>query len=152
MVKEEYVGHKREKKTLIEVADFLISKFENKVTKGLRSEQSLSKWRTVRSKIKQFLKFEYKTENILLSKINYCFAGDFVDYLTTEQSINTNSAFKYCKQVKQLLKLAVERGWLPINPIQGFRSTYRQPDRDILDSKELLQLYNKEFSTPDWRK
>lgn len=146
MIKERYKGLKTEKRTLIEVVDFLISKFETKVGKGLRAEQSLSKWRTVKGKIEQFLKFEYKTDDIELSRITYSFAVDFIDFLTTQQDINQNTAFKYFKHVKQTLKVAVERDWLAVNPVQGFRSTYVHPERNILDHEELMRLYNRKFS------
>ena len=146
MIKERYKGQKTERRGLIEVVDFLISKFESKVGKGLRAEQSLSKWRTVKGKIEQFLKLEYKTYDIELSKITYSFAIDFVDFLTTQQDINQNTAFKYFKHIKQTLKVAVERGWLSVNPVQGFRSTYVHPERNILDHEELMRLCNKKFS------
>lgn len=148
MVKEQYIGRKKERRHLVEVIDFLIAKFQNKVRKGLRAEQSLSKWKTVKWKVEQFLKFGYKAGDIELSKITYSFAADFVDYLTTEQDIGTNTAFKYFKHVKHALKVAVDRGWLAVNPIQGFRSTYVHPERNILDYEELMRLYNKRFSIP----
>ncbi|SEM14319.1 Site-specific recombinase XerD [Chitinophaga rupis] len=131
---------------LSEVIAFTIGKFEDKVQKGLRSEQSLSKWRTIKTKITQFLKFAYQIDDIQLSKINYAFAGDFVDYLVTKQAVNTNTSYKYFKHLKQLLKVAVDRGWLAVNPFQGFHSKYIVPERDILNFQELMLLYSKTFS------
>lgn len=146
MVKDEHLGIKREKRSIGQVADFFIEKFEKKVEKKLRAKASLSKWKTCRVKIKKFLKFEFKVEDIDLSRITYSYAEDFVDFMVIEQDLNTNSAFKYFKQFKQLLKYAVERGWLLHNPVQGFRSTYVHPERDILHDEELMHMYNKNFS------
>jgi len=145
MLRDAFVGKKREKKTFIELADFFIAKFEKKVEKKIRSKASLSKWKTMRTKVKQFFNHEFKRENIDLSAIKYSFAEDFVDFMIIEQGCNTNTAFKYFKQFKQLLKTAVERGWLPSNPVQGFRSTYVHPERDILNEVQLYHLYQKDL-------
>lgn len=52
---------------------------------------------------------------------------------------------KYLKNVKQTLKAATERNWLLKNPLAGYKCSYFNPERDILDELEIMQLYNKKL-------
>lgn len=52
---------------------------------------------------------------------------------------------KYLKNVKQTLKAATERNWLLKNPLAGYKCSYFNPERDILDEIEIMQLYNKKL-------
>lgn len=60
---------------------------ERKVEKSLRAKTTLTKWRGTRTKIANFLKTEYKVEDIALDKFAYAFAEDFVDFLMLEQGL-----------------------------------------------------------------
>ncbi|PSL42786.1 hypothetical protein CLV51_1102 [Chitinophaga niastensis] len=86
--------------------------------------------------------------DIPLDRIEYAFAEDFFDYMTLTECIQDNTAIKYLKNTKQLLKLAVQRKWLTYDPLGDFVCTYINPDRDILDMDELSALYHKEFTIP----
>jgi hypothetical protein len=95
MVKSDYTGKKKEKKTLLEVTDFVLAKFEKKVEKKLRAKASLVKWNTTKQKLKTFLKHQYNTQDLPLNRITFAFAEDFYDYLTLEEDISANSTYKY---------------------------------------------------------
>lgn len=146
MVKNAYQGKKpAESKMLMETLDFMIEKLERKVSKGKRAKGTLSRWKTTKSKVEQFLAFEYKRKDISLDQIVYAFAEDFADYLMLEEGLENNTAMKYLKNVKQTLKGAVERNWLFKNPLSGYRCSYFNPERDILDEAEIMKLYNKKM-------
>ena len=146
MVKQVYRSGKEKSKTLIEVTDFVIERFTKKVQKEKRSAETLKKWITTKEKLKAFIKFNYDVNDLPLSKITYAFAEDMHDYLTLEIGIESNTAMKYIKNTKHVIKTAVERGWLLTNPIGGFKCSYIDPDRDILDELQLMNLYNKTFT------
>ncbi len=144
MVKLAYQGKKpQESKPLLETLDFIIDKLGKKVEKGMRAKGTLSRWKTTKSKVKNFLAFEYKQKDIPLDQIVYAFAEDFADYLMLEEGLENNTAMKYLKNVKQTLKVAVERNWLLKNPIAGYKCGYFNPERDILNEEEIMQLYMK---------
>lgn len=146
MVKEAYKGKKPEQsKPLLEVVDFMIGKMEKKVEKGKMAKSTLSKWKTTKSKIMNFLAFEYHLKDIPLDKIAYVFAEDFADFLMLEQGLENNSAMKYLKNTKRALRTAVNRNWLAKNPLADFTCPYFNPERDILDEEEIMMLYNKKL-------
>lgn len=110
MVKEAYKGVKpKESKMLSETIDFMIEKMDRKVKKGKLAKSTLSKWKTTKKKLTEFLAFEYKLQDIALDKIVYAFAEDFADFLMLEQGLVNNSAMKYVKNAKKVLRTAVDR-------------------------------------------
>lgn len=144
MVKEAYKGVKpKESKMLSETIDFMIEKMDKKVKKGKLAKSTLSKWKTTKKKLTEFLAFEYKLKDIALDKIVYAFAEDFADFLMLEQELENNSAMKYLKNIKKVLRTAEDRGWLDKSPIAAYQCPYFNPDRDILDEEEIMVLYNK---------
>lgn len=146
MVKTAFQGKKpQESKTLLEVLEFMIGKLTMKVGRGKRAKGTLSRWKTTKTKVADFLSSEYKRKDIPLDQIVYAFAEDFADYLVLEQGLENNTAMKYLKNVKQTLKAATERNWLLKNPLAGYKCSYFNPERDILDEFEIMQLYNKKL-------
>jgi len=140
--------------SLMEAYDFVIERMEKKVEKNLRSKGTLTKWRTSKDKVIQFLKFPYKEKEILeeeqvldmpLKKMTYSFAEDFFDFLTLEQDIGNNTAMKYVKNAKHVLTNAVSRDWIAKSPIAAFECSYVHPERDILNDEEILAMYYKQM-------
>lgn len=148
MIKNAYLGVHQEKQTLLQVVDFHNGKFKEKVDKGKRENSTYKKWLTTKDKITAFLSGVLKMKDIPLERIEFSFAEDFFDYLTLTEGIQDNTAMKYLKNTKQLLKLAVQRKWLQCNPLQDYVCSYINPERDILTVAELSALYHKEFSIP----
>src|ERR1700744_723636 len=145
MLRDAYLGKQEAPKTLLYALDFVIERFGKKVEKEYRSPASLKKLKTIRNKTETFIRFQYKKKDIRLDKISFSFAEDFVDYLMLQEDVNANTSRKYLKHVKHAIKTAVERNWIPTNPIQTFRYTYIDPERDVLTEQELLLLYHKKF-------
>ena len=148
ILKNAYLGVHIEKKTLIQVIEYHNEKFKEKVEKEKRSAGTLKKWVTTKDKLAAFLKAVFKIPDIPLERIEYAFAEDFFDYMTLTEGIQDNTAMKYLKNTKQVLKLAVQRKWLGRNPLEDYVCTYVNPERDILSMEELSALYHKEFKLP----
>lgn len=111
------------------------------MTGDKRTVDTQKKWYTTRDKIAAFIKREFKLPDLPLEKIDYPFAEDFFDYLTLKDGLSDNTAMKYMKNTKQLMKLAAKRKWIDSSPIQDYVCSYVNPDRDILDIDELSALY-----------
>jgi site-specific recombinase XerD len=147
MVKEAYQGKKQvdDRKTLLQTVTFIVDKLAKKVEKGTRAEGTWKRWRVLQNKVESFIAFQYQVKDMLLEEVAYAFAEDFLDFLMLEQDLGSNTAMKYVKNAKHVFKTAVERDWLLKNPISGFKCTYVNPDRDILNDEEIMLLYNKKL-------
>ncbi|RPD39427.1 site-specific integrase [Chitinophaga barathri] len=148
MLKNAYLGTGTEKRMLLEVIDFHNEKFTEKVEKGKRSGGTLKKWVSTRDKLVAYMKHVHKLPDIPLERIEYAFAEDFFDYLTLTLGLQDNSAMKYLKNTKQLLKLAVQRKWVQRNALEDYACSYVNPERDILDIGEVSLLFSKKIPIP----
>jgi hypothetical protein len=111
LLKETYLGNtfKRESKvqrkpTLIQATDETISNFESKVKKAKRSAESLKKWKTTKCKLVAFLNHHFKKNDVLLTYISVNFGDQFFDFLTLVDNLENNTAMKYLKNTKQILR------------------------------------------------
>lgn len=148
MLKNAYLGVGTDKKTLLQVIDIHNEKFTEKVEKGKRSDGTLKKWVSTRDKLVAYMKHVHKLPDTPLERIEYGFAEDFFDYLTLTLGLQDNSAMKYLKNTKQLLKLAVQRKWVSRNALEDYACSYVNPERDILDIGEVSLLFSKKIPIP----
>jgi integrase len=100
---------------------------------------------TPREKVKLFLKHQFKRTDLLLREIKSSFAGDFEHFLMTHEKGCSNTAMKYIRILKQILKFAVDQEWLPTHPLATFKCTYKEPARERLTMEEVVTIYTKEL-------
>lgn len=148
MVSDKFRSKKKPTQTLMQATDFLLEKMEKKVEKDLLAKGTLTKWKTTKTKFTEFLHFDSKVTDIPLDSIAYAHAEDFYDFLTLEQDLCHNTVSKYVKNLKRVVRYAVQRDWMVKNTVDGFVCGYVHPDRDILTAEELMLLYNKHFDNP----
>ena len=134
--------------TLLQVADMHIRDFTKMVEKELRSYETLKQWKATRKKIVEFLQFEYSTEDIAVSEIEYSFATKFYKYLTVDREtvLQEAAAKKQIKNTKQLLTLAESNNLMDKNPIQKFRCGGDETDVPPLEFFQVRTLWDKEIS------
>jgi site-specific recombinase XerD len=148
MLKEAYKGtiEKKEEvkeRTLCQIFNFKYSKFAALVKEGLRSENTLKRWRVTKRKIRAFLNFKYKKWDIPLSKIQLADSSSFLHFLLTQHHIEENTARKYLKNTKELLQIAEDRLLIPKNPWGSYKIGYDQPERECLTMQEITLMHQK---------
>lgn len=96
-------------------------------------------------KVKAFLLDKYKKEDIVISELNHAFITNFEFYLKTHDTIQNNTAMKYIKNLKKVVRIAVENEWLDRDPFTRFKCTYKDPNRVCLTQEELETLEKKKL-------
>lgn len=127
--------------------DIYYDRFAEKVASGQKSKHSLKCVHTTREKLKVFTKHQYKLADMQLKEIKPAFAGDFEHWLVTHEKGCNNTAMKYIRILKRVLKFAVDQGWLEANPLGRFKCTYEEPSRERLTMEEIMTIYHKEFAS-----
>jgi site-specific recombinase XerD len=145
ILKNLYLGVDENQKSLLEVMNFYYDRFGEKVTSGQKSKHSLKCVYTTREKVKLFLKHQFKRTDMQLKEIKSSFAGDFEHFLMTHEKGCSNTAMKYIRILKRILKFAVDQEWLPAHPLATFKCTYKEPARERLTMEEVVTIYTKEF-------
>lgn len=87
----------------------------------------------------------YDTEDLPLRSIDNKFVRDFHIFLKVEKKAEQNTANKYCKNLKKIIRLALDNGWIEVNPFQGIHFSTKATTREFLNEKELILLMSKKF-------
>ncbi len=144
-VKRSYQGIKEVKKTLLEIFNqYNQHLLERKEISDI-SEGRYNRFIINYGKCESFLRHKFKKLDILLEQVNLSFIVEFEHYLRTNDKLGHNTAMKYSKDLKQVIKYAVMLQYIPSNPFEHFRCTYKKVKREFLDQDELEVLYNKHF-------
>jgi len=133
-------------KTLMDAQYTFLLKFLYKVLKGTASHETFRKWVSTKNTFLGFLQYRYKVNDQPLKTIPLKFAVDLHDYLTLTHSIGNNAAMKYIKNLKQVIDDAVVQGWLPQNPLESFKCTYVDPERQALTLDEIARVIAHDFN------
>ena len=96
-------------------------------------------------KVKAFLLDQYKKDDIVITELNHAFITNFEFFLKTKGTIQNNTAMKYIKNLKKVVRIAVENEWLDRDPFTRFKCTYKDPNRGYLTQEELVVLEKKKL-------
>lgn len=114
-------------------ADLLPYKVQRKGKRGV-SHRTISKYRTIALKIRQFEKHR-GGKRLLVRDVNMKFHADFIAFLLGEQKLNDKTTGKYITFVKTVCRHA-ERNGIPTHP------DLKNPDFRPIDSKTLFVTLN----------
>lgn len=131
--------------SLLELASIHITEFTEMVESGKRSPETLKQWKATEKKLNEFIPYEFKRQDLLLSEIEYSFAQKFYRYLTVKRikKLNSAAAMKQIKNTKQLLNVAEANDWVVKNPIEKFRCGSEDPEILPLEPEEVEKLWRK---------
>jgi site-specific recombinase XerD len=144
-LKNSFKGVSEKKKTLLDFFDAYLKKRKEEVEIGELADGTYNRFKVTKEKCANFLKKELKKADIFLEDLKLNFIEDFEHYLKYKEGIGHNTANKYAKNVKQVIKKAVGKEYLSKNPFENFKCTFRKVHRDFLEEDELQQLIAKEI-------
>ncbi|MBI2722502.1 MAG: site-specific integrase [Bacteroidetes bacterium] len=134
-------------KTICEAFDFHNIKVEQLVKAGKLSAETLLRYKITKNKIVDFMKVTYNVSDRSLNDLKYSFITDLEHYFLTNQKLHNNTTYKYIKNFKKIITMAVNNDWMGKNPFMQFKSQYHWKDREVLTQEEIDLLINKEFSS-----
>lgn len=89
------------------------------------------------NKVKAFIGFTYKKRDILLRDITTKFIIDFDQFLRVYENNQHNTAVKYCLNLKRILNIAVMKALIPFNPLNSFKTVFKDTPQVYLSEQEL---------------
>ena len=138
-------GKEGKQRTLLEVFDY-----HNKLMKenvpGEYSPSTLLRFETTRKHIEDFIRKQYKSDDIFLNQLSYEFVSSLEHYLRTARNCNHNSTVKYIKNLKKIIFLAVKNDWLDKDPFMNYSTKTKPVKREFLTAEELKKLEEKDIS------
>jgi site-specific recombinase XerD len=109
------------------------------------AQGTIQRYETSYMHTKDFIKWKYHREDLALSDLNQQFVKDYELYLKTVRNCNHNSATKYLKNFKKIVRIALANRWMENDPFATIKFKLKPVDAIYLTSKELELMMNKEI-------
>lgn len=69
----------------------------------------------------EYMKKNYNVEDMPFRAIDNEFVRNFHIFLKVDKKAEQNTANKYCKNLKKIVRLALDNNWMEVNPFQGIK-------------------------------
>ena len=93
-----------------------------------------------------FIRFNYHADDIPVVDVTAKFILDFEFYLRTECKCCNNTAVKYIKNFKKIIRIALTNGDLKVDPFINLKFKKEEVDPEFLEEEELQVIINKEIT------
>ena len=108
---------------------------------------TLERYKTSLKHTKDFLEWKYNISDVEINKIDHPFITEYEFYLRSVRKCANNTALKYIKNFKKIIKICISNGWLDKDPFANYKSKIREVERDYLTEEEVQDIYSKVFAT-----
>jgi site-specific recombinase XerD len=109
------------------------------------SNNTFKKYETTLSHTKEFLKHQYKINDISIKRVDIAFINDFDFYLRNTKNCNNNSTIKYIRNFGKIVKQCYVNGWLEKDPFLNYKGKVKEVERTYLTELEIEVILNKNF-------
>jgi site-specific recombinase XerD len=144
LLKNSYLGIDNEERTLMEV----FKEHNEKCAKLMNIDfapGTVERYETCYKLVSYFMKLRYKKSDIPIKQVTPAFISDFEVYLKADRGCAHNTATKYIKNFKKIIRIALANGWMKVDPFANIKFHLDDVDMAFLDEKELNMLLNKKF-------
>ncbi|MEI6766373.1 MAG: site-specific integrase [Bacteroidota bacterium] len=143
-LRDRYMGLDSSTKTILGIFDD-----HNEKCTGLMNidfaPATVERYITTRKHIHDFIKWKYRREDVSINEVTPMFVSDFEYYLKKNRNCCNNTAIKYIKNFKKIVRIALANNWMKIDPFRNIKYHLDEVDMDYLTESELNLLMNKEF-------
>lgn len=108
---------------------------------------TLERYNTSLKHTVEFVQWKYKVADIDITKIDHAFVTDYEFFLRSVRNCANNTAVKYIKNFKKIVKICLANGWLEKDPFVNYKSKVREVEREFLSEEEINDIYAKEFTS-----
>jgi site-specific recombinase XerD len=108
---------------------------------------TLERYKTSLKHTQEFLIWKYKTSDIDITKIDHAFIMDYDFWLRSVRKCANNTAVKYIKNFKKIIRLCMANGWLSKDPFLRYKAKLKVVERPYLTKEEIQTIYEKEFAS-----
>ena len=143
-IKAKLTGVSKSKHYLVELIEYHNHQVKERVGHDFAAGTH-KRYKVLINKVKSFLKEKYKTTDIEIKKLNHEFIANFDFYLRTHDKLNHNTATKYHKCLKKIIRIALANDWLIKSPYENFKTGYKDTNRGYLTLEELRAIETKKL-------
>ncbi|WP_291122679.1 site-specific integrase [Empedobacter sp. UBA7620] len=102
---------------------------------------TILRYETTLKHLQDFLKFQYKVEDMALEKIDHAFIMDFDFYFRTVRNCNNNTTVKYIKNFKKIINYCLANDWIRKDPFVNYKVKIEKVECIFLSEEEIVKIY-----------
>jgi site-specific recombinase XerD len=106
---------------------------------------TLERYKTSLKHTIEFLQWKYSVSDIDIKNIDHAFITEYEFFLRSIRNCANNTAVKYIKNFKKIIKLCISNGWLDKDPFVNYKAKIREVEREFLSQVEIQTIYEKVF-------
>ncbi len=95
-----------------------------------------------------FIQSNYGKDDIPIASVDHKFITDYEFWLRTERKCNHNSATKYLKNFKKIIRIALANDYISKDPFINIRFKLDEVERDFLEDHEIKAMIEKPITIP----
>lgn len=92
-----------------------------------------------------FIEAVYKKQDIPIADVDHKFITDYEFWLRTERKCNHNSATKYLKNFKKIIRIALANDYISKDPFVNIKFKLDVVERDFLEDHEIKAIIDKDI-------
>jgi site-specific recombinase XerD len=144
--KSRILGTRQRERMIIPIYQNHNDKIEELIGNGY-AYGTLERFKISLKHLQEFILWKYNVYDISINKIDYAFVTEFEFYLRSVKKCNNNTAVKYVRNFRKIIKICLDNDWLDKNPCSRYEGKMKEVERDFLTEEELSRIYNKMFSS-----
>jgi len=145
-LKNKFLGVEEKQVTLITLFKDHNKRVEKLIGKGY-SAGTLERYKTVFKHLQEFMKHNYNVSDICFNRINHKYITDFEFYLKSERNCAHNSAIKYIKNFKKIVRIAIASDLITKDPFLNYKVQLKVVKREFLSEEEIQTMLEKDLHT-----
>ena len=98
--------------------------------------------------LEEFLIWKYDLKDIAINKIDFALITDFEFYLRSIKHCSNNTAVKYVRNFRKIIKICLSNDWLEKDPFVKYDGKMKEVETEFLTEEEIQSIYTKKFRTP----
>jgi len=143
-VKNKFLDKGKDQRTILKLFQKHNEEFRMKV--GVQvTYATYERYVTCFKHMKEFLKKEFKVDDLPVTEINRRLYDRFEYFLKKEKKCAHNTTIKYIRNFNKIVRIAVEQGWLTKSPYKDIGYRLEEIDKPYLTMEELNSIINKKI-------
>ena len=118
--KSRILGTHQRERMLIPIYQNHNDKIEELIGNGY-AYGTLERFKISLKHVQEFILWKYAISDISINKIDYAFVTEFEFYLRSVKKCNNNTAVKYVRNFRKIIKICLDNDWLDKNPCEPIR-------------------------------
>lgn len=97
--------------------------------------------------LEEFLVWKLGVKDIPIDRVDFALITDFEFYLRSVKNCSNNTAVKYVRNFRKIIKICLSNDWLEKDPFVKYDGKMKEVETEFLTEEEIQSIYNKVFKT-----